>query len=792
MNKSFIFLLLLSNFIFSQENIVIDNILFENSNYFHDLKQEKFFLHTNKTTYFSGEKIWWKAYIVSDFSGKPMLNTINLYVNLYDSNKKLISNQLYYSQDGQANGEFLLPKKLASGTYYINLNTQWNRNFKREHVTAIDIINGLKPSEKILDNTNDDLTVNFHPESGTFLNNTDVTINLSVTNKNNEYIKNQTVTIINSTTNTEITTLKTNALGHGKFNFVSKTNHSYAAIITHKNKKHSFKLDPAKKSGVIIQKGDVTTNVVNQNFLVILSPDLTKQYAKTTFFATVHRNNKLLYTVPFKIDERNLRYSIPINNKNLFNGVNTITLFNQKNQPIAERHFFIENKKKIDLEIVQKKKIKDSVILDFKLDTKLLANLSISVLPSKTKLNTNASNILDAFLLLPYLKNTLNKSYLNNPHLSHEDLDLLLQIQGKETIKNISTLKNNTPIFFPEKGVTIKGKVNATIKENYKIFLSSKKNGLLETTGINPDKTFEFKGLILKDSSDYKLALLNEKGMFEKAFFYIYKQSNYKPNDLLVVSEKAGISNTYQLKTTSKIADYKVYTNAETLKEVVLYGKNHTEDSVEDAYPNNPNVLGNGFVKNIQFNEFDESSNTTILQFLNNQPGVKAADKLVGAYVIITRAIKDSFYDSVQALIILDGFPTEPDSLSYMSLSDFSSIKINASGAGYGLRGNNGVVIIESKKGVAYKTIPNENYFNGTTDFGFTTSVSNFEASQLIYNTKGSQIYYETLDWFPNFKVQNTNSLRIYNGKHNAIKLFINGMTVNGQLITKVVNLNVK
>ncbi|MDX1317256.1 MAG: hypothetical protein R3262_06890, partial [Xanthomarina gelatinilytica] len=39
-----------------------NDILLENT-YLTTIEKEKFFLHTNKTTYYTGEKIWFKAYI---------------------------------------------------------------------------------------------------------------------------------------------------------------------------------------------------------------------------------------------------------------------------------------------------------------------------------------------------------------------------------------------------------------------------------------------------------------------------------------------------------------------------------------------------------------------------------------------------------------------------------------------------------------------------------------------------------------------------------------------------------
>jgi hypothetical protein len=106
-----------------------------------------------------------------------------------------------------------------------------------------------------------------------------------------------------------------------------------------------------------------------------------------------------------------------------------------------------------------------------------------------------------------------------------------------------------------------------------------------------------------------------------------------------------------------------------------------------------------------------------------------------------------------------------------------------------------GVVSIESRNGKEqYKTIPNENYFLSETDFGFTPSKIKFEAYPLIFSSKLSRSYYETLDWIPSFDLQpNTfNNLQVYKGEHQSLKLFINGMNDEGELIYKVIDISIK
>ncbi len=120
----------------------------ENTPYFNDYHEELFFLHTNKTVYFTGEDIWFSAYILDKMSEKPSEITKNLHINLYNSEFNLIGTKLFHVVDGKADGQFKLLETLASGNYYLELDTNWNKNFKKGTVSKIEVINLNSPEKK--------------------------------------------------------------------------------------------------------------------------------------------------------------------------------------------------------------------------------------------------------------------------------------------------------------------------------------------------------------------------------------------------------------------------------------------------------------------------------------------------------------------------------------------------------------------------------------------------------------------------------------------------------------------
>jgi len=148
MKKLFtLLILLIVNLGYSQDATSKKSEKIINSEYFHNFKIEKYFIHTNKTTYFSGEKIWFKTYTVEDGSNLPFIESTNLHVNLYNDALELIHSELVYVENGMGHGQFELNKELKQGLYYLQLDSQWNKNFrKKAPLFKIEVIN-LKDGE---------------------------------------------------------------------------------------------------------------------------------------------------------------------------------------------------------------------------------------------------------------------------------------------------------------------------------------------------------------------------------------------------------------------------------------------------------------------------------------------------------------------------------------------------------------------------------------------------------------------------------------------------------------------
>lgn len=95
---------------------------------------EKVYVQTDKPYYYSGEKIWFKAFV--NYYYQPWKDTLSkvLYVELIGDEKEIVAEQSLEIIKGHARGSIHLPRSLPVGTYFIRAYTNLQRNFGDENL----------------------------------------------------------------------------------------------------------------------------------------------------------------------------------------------------------------------------------------------------------------------------------------------------------------------------------------------------------------------------------------------------------------------------------------------------------------------------------------------------------------------------------------------------------------------------------------------------------------------------------------------------------------------------------
>ena len=90
---------------------------------------EKVYLHIDRESYYPGDDIWFKAYLIDATDRLLTNNSMNLHVELISPDLKIIDSHVVRLDNGLGNGDFHLSEKIQSGRYRLRAYTNYMRNF---------------------------------------------------------------------------------------------------------------------------------------------------------------------------------------------------------------------------------------------------------------------------------------------------------------------------------------------------------------------------------------------------------------------------------------------------------------------------------------------------------------------------------------------------------------------------------------------------------------------------------------------------------------------------------------
>ncbi|WP_034057916.1 hypothetical protein [Lacinutrix jangbogonensis] len=721
----------LLNFIFqisfAQESVNDKAMSLINSDYFHAYKIEKFSLHTNKTLYFAGEKIWFKAYIAEDDTNTAFTECANIYLNLYDANFKLVLSNLFYAENGKSYGELELPDTLENGSYYLQLDTQWNKNFNRNSIFPIKIVD-----------LSDMNSVNINQE-----------------------ILTETVDVSRLKANTE----------------------SFEINRTDSNNKAALTFEIAPKTTII--------------------SNLDNSYG----FAVLHREGSVRSMAPIKFNKDKEIYKINFAKNDVLEGLNTISVFNDKKEELYSKNFFIYDSNSINLNVIKDAVSEDSLTVNFNLfGTDKLANISVSVLPEETLVYKNKSNIISDYLIKPYLKGDHYNTAMRINNYKQEDFDAITQLEAKNNVFVYNTLSNRNTPYASEAGIILSGKVT-TKKKNlskYKVLLSSTENKITALTEIDNENRFKFEKLLLNHPTKYTLSLINEKGKIEKSNFFVYNTYiDYRANPSLNIdiNIKEVLDKTDSLNRTVK--------NTENLRLPEFYGAEQLDEVNIEVYKAKKELELKRKIKNSGIFGLSSSrvvkpedtgfNNTLFLTFLQTLPNTILTYTAAGIPQLVNTRGPKSINDAINPpiAVVWDGAILQDLSLlAFIYANEIDYVVLNINGTGYGSNFPYGVLHVVSKNGndLEKRVIKNRNIKEFDTKFGFINPKEKYKLPDLAFSSQRTIDNFSTIDWVPNFNIKpnSDNLLKINRRDYDNIKLIINGITEDGKPFYKehIINLS--
>lgn len=578
----------------------------------------------------------------------------------------------------------------AQGMFSINVSPVDKKN---RNETTIRIKTGGYEKLLRLPSLNNDPDVQFLPEGGNLV--SDIENNVAFRAIDKYGHGTDVHGTVRDSKGTIVCSFKSTHLGMGKFEFIPESGTSYTAHIqTINNKEFSYPLmvtDNYAYQLSVIKRGKNELRV-----RIALGDSLYKKNIVSYLVATSHDS------VCFTSRGTDL-YEEDIPLKNFPEGIAQLTLFDSAMQPVSERLVFVHHPGATTIIAANKVNYgpREKVILKLKttdMTGKLLKGMySISVTDDQViKQNENDGNIKTHLLLSPYLKGYIEEPgyYFKSGDLTtRENLDLVMLTHGWCRY-NWNDIEGNTRINLQEKdsSLSITGtlykKKNTPAVGYSATLISASDNEFVGTDLTDEQGKFHFAGIEYTDSTSFVIQTQNAKGLNEDVdvsidattFPLTEVERSFVPAELN--SGALDGINFYVRAMYDSIFDKE---KVRELQEVIVNARKKVNYDESKRVSPMSVIITSDFI--------EKYGNYNLLDVLYSVPGVTIFN---GHISFFGRNTMTGYTDP---LIIVNGveFKGGLDINPYDI--DFIEVLRGGEAAIYGVRGGNGVVLINTKRG---------------------------------------------------------------------------------------------
>jgi len=300
--------------------------------YCNNTHSEKMYVHTDKEFYVAGELLWFKIYNVDGTLYQPADLSKIAYVEILDKDNKPVMQAKVPLAKGKGNGSFFLPVSINSGNYKLRAYTNWMKNFSAAYYfeKPVTIVNTLKTLTIPTADTSTHYQVAFFPEGGNLVKEVTSKVAFQVTDRFGKGMDCKGIVL--SQNNDTLLSFQSFKFGMGHFIFTPNSTQPAKAVITLANGRTILQnLPAAYEQGYVMQVSEEPGNSLK---VAITSKSVSSQavylfaYTKQVMQVT-EKQNFTNGTATFLIDKNKLA-----------DGVSTITVFNDQQQPVCERLYF--------------------------------------------------------------------------------------------------------------------------------------------------------------------------------------------------------------------------------------------------------------------------------------------------------------------------------------------------------------------------------------------------------------------------------------------------------------------
>lgn len=811
--KKLVFLILLANhFLVAYDQVIKETI---------PQLIEKVYLHIDRTYYYPGDDIWFKAYLIDACNGMLTNHSENLHVELISPSQEILSSRIIRLEGGLGNGDFKLTENLAAGKYRIRAYTNYMRNFSdkvffNKEIKIISSTVGIEDLQDKEKSVQKKIELGFFPESGSLVDNVPSVVAFKAVDAEG---KGCDVTgTVYSSSGEMVTMFRSTHLGMGSFALKPVSGSGYYAIVKGPdNTEIRSELPKSFSSGATL-----TASLINDKELsvIVRTNDQTLPLVKgKDLILAVSVRKEVVKTIIIRINSLSNNLILPADD--LPDGIVMLTLMTAEDLPLAERLIFIQHEQNLKVNIqpdktVYKQRDPVSVKISISGDSidQQTAFLSFTAAESNFADNIKEyrTTIASWFLLESDIRGTVEgPSFYFDPSNPGrlKDLDLLLLTQGW---RDFSWKTDTTEYFSPETGFFVSGRLRKISKDkpltDPKIHITIFQGDNIINETVPADSTGRFYLGNIDISGDARLVASavdrndNPNGLLflDPMNYMPAKMSGYLPASEVVKKEEALTlmqEDAVKEKEFIMAQEYEIRESVRKkyrLTDTIPIG----EVTIIEQKPKDIQVARIESIRSVYGGEPDNEiivtaamENLDAPELLMGTPGVYVTGQAGSYSILFHREMAFGGMSKIKPLLVVDGIKRD---LSYLNLLPVSIIdridvlKSIGKTAVYGFDGSNGVISVITRSGnrMTEKSEPVKH----TASAAF----PGYDSPRIFYSPRhdpATQSYNPdlrtTLFWKPDISLQTGKALLLnyFNADNSsAIRIIVEGITSKGIPVT--------
>ena len=461
----------------------VEGVLTRIGNYGRQYPHEKVYLHTDRTTYLSGETVWLKSYLFYGATKAADSSSGAILVDLISpTGKKIILDTRFAAKSGYGEGHLALPDSLPAGRYTLRAYTGWMRNFSEEWYfnKSIDVVRtadasaAASPAGSLTDRTRPDRTrpdVQFLPEGGQLVTGVSSRVAFKAISPAGVSVA-VTGFVLDSKKDT-VVGFQSQHLGMGMFPLIPEEGQTYTAfarIAGTTTDYTSYSMPAPVATGYTLQVENLS-NKDNIRVFVGNTTPAAPESATAMLTVLAQVNGQPVHAAKGPASRK--QFVVPIPRASCPEGIVQITLLDPAGKPVCERLVYSERQERISLTITPNapttgvRKRVDLTVTATDSDGKPVeADLSLAVTDAAQQPTSRpyASTLPTYLLLTSDLTGYVEEpGYYFDPKNTDRlaKLDLLLMTQGWRRITWEKVLVDSLPPtrYFFDPGLTLSGMV---------------------------------------------------------------------------------------------------------------------------------------------------------------------------------------------------------------------------------------------------------------------------------------------------------------------------------------------